>query len=129
MSVGPQEVIDWIDDYLARTPQPSNSVARARREMLARIRAQLTAHGFPAQDDTCDFSLVPLFFQEANYDGIAWTDQHADLDHLSTPFDIDFCVANGGLKRQQADDATFRAYVARSMKCVDRWRAANTGHP
>ena len=37
-------------------------------------------------------SLVPFIFQEANFDGIDWVQQGADMAQLAPLFEIDACI-------------------------------------
>ena len=47
--------------------------------------------GFPADVDAkCRLSVLPLIFQEANYDDLDWSEKDSDLGHLSDMIRIDF---------------------------------------
>jgi hypothetical protein len=85
----------------------------------------LNAIGFPTEDEHKErVSLAPYIFQEANYDGISWTDQQADLAGLSTYFDLDFIVQNQGRQRNEATAEEFTKYVNDAFRYIDRVQAA-----
>ncbi len=85
----------------------------------------LNAIGFPEHTDhKAKASLVPYVFQEANYDGISWTDKDADLAHLSTYFELDFMVQNEGKERKEATAEEFEQYCDQSLEFIDRKQAA-----
>ena len=85
----------------------------------------LNAIGFPTEDEhKARVSLAPYIFQEANYDGISWTDQQADLAGLSTYFDLDFIVQNQGRQRNESTTEEFTKYVNDAFRYIDRVQAA-----
>jgi hypothetical protein len=86
----------------------------------------LNAIGFPTEDEhKARVSLVPYIFQEANYDGICWTDQkNADLAGLSVYFDLDCMVQNQGRQRDEMTAEEFTKYVDDSLRFIDLVQAA-----
>jgi len=84
----------------------------------------LNAIGFPTEKEhKARVSMVPYVFQEANYDGVSWTDAHADLAHLSVYFELDFMVQNQGKERSEATAQEYEHYVDQSLKFIDRKNA------
>ncbi len=95
-------------------------VATARRRALLHLRDVLQTTGFPTErDQRRELSLVPLVFQEANYDGIDWTDRAAPLGHLSDILAIDVAVQRGGRERHELTDAEYGEYVDMSLAAIE----------
>src|SRR5215471_19016401 len=87
-------------------------IGNVRVRQLLLMEDCLNSIGFPTEaDHRARVSLVPYIFQEANYDGLSWTDQQADLGHLSTLFELDFMVQNQGRARSETGDEAFQKYV------------------
>jgi hypothetical protein len=86
----------------------------------------LNAIGFPTEDEhKARVSLAPYIFQEANYDGISWTDQqNADLAGMSIYFDLDFIVQNQGRQRNEVTAEEFAKYVDDAFRYIDLVQAA-----
>jgi hypothetical protein len=121
----PTEVVDFIRRRLAWSEAQAENAIQARRAAQVRnIRLFLETQGFPTTaTERCRLSLVPLIFQEANYDGIHWSAKMADLEHLADLFTLDFYVASGGLTRSESDEATYQRYIGEAHRCIDVWKA------
>jgi hypothetical protein len=98
----------------------SDAIGAARYHRLVRIRDFLRTHGYPRNfSEKCTLSLVPFIFQEANYDDIDWSGQHAYLGHLSTLFDIDARIMNEGRPRSMLSPDEFAAYWKESHHIIE----------
>lgn len=117
--VGPTEVGEMVDAEVKRYAG-SEGISAARYHRLVRIRDFLRTHGYPRTfSQKCALSLVPFIFQEANYDDIAWSDQHGELGHLVTLFDIDARVLNEGRPRSLLSTEAFAAYRKECLRIID----------
>jgi hypothetical protein len=102
----------------------ANPIGNVRLRQLLLMEDCLNAIGFPTESEhKARVSLVPYIFQEANYDGISWTDQHADLAHLAPYFDLDFMVQTRGRERSEATELEFKQYVEEAFRFIDRKQA------
>lgn len=98
----------------------ADPIGNVRLRQLLLMEDCLNAIGFPAETDhKARVSLVPYIFQEANYDDLSWTDQQADLDHLTVYFDLDFMVQSQGKERKEATSQEFENYVNQSLEFID----------
>lgn len=98
----------------------ADPIGNVRLRQLLLMEDCLNAIGFPAETEhKARVSLVPYIFQEANYDDISWTDQQADLGHLSTYFDLDFMVQSQGKERREATSQEYERYVNESLEFID----------
>ncbi|HEY7404400.1 MAG TPA: hypothetical protein VIB39_12815 [Candidatus Angelobacter sp.] len=98
---------------------------RVRRLLL--MEDCLNSIGFPTHaDHKARTSLVPYIFQEANYDSLSWTEQRADLGHLSALFELDFMVQNQGHERSEAGADAFQQYVEDSFRFIDNAQAGSS---
>jgi hypothetical protein len=103
----------------------ADPIGNVRLRQLLLMEDCLNAIGFPTEaEHKARVSLVPYIFQEANYDDISWTDQHADLAHLGAYFDLDFMVQNQGRERSDAGEQEFKRYVDDAFKFIDQKQAA-----
>jgi len=115
-----QELKTAIDNGL-----DTDRVGNIRVRQLLIMEDCLIAIGFPTNSDhKGKTSLVPYIFQEANYDGISWTDKDEDLSHLSAYFELDFMVQNEGKERKEATAEEFEQYCNQSLEFIDRKQAA-----
>ncbi len=97
---------------LAEQVNLSNPIAKARIFMVVRIQTYLEFIGFPQGEHARQkLSLIPLLFQEANYDNIEWSDSSASLEQLNDFFELDCMFQNAGKKRAELDRETFKAYI------------------
>jgi hypothetical protein len=102
----------------------ADPVGNVRLRQLLLMEDCLTAIGFPTKaQHKARVSLVPYIFQEANYDDISWTDQLADLAHLSVYFELDFMVQNQGKERRDVTPQEFEQYCNQSLDFIDRTQA------
>ena len=115
-----QQIKSGIDHNFDTDP-----IGNVRLRQLLLMEDCLNAIGFPTHaDHKARVSLVPYIFQEANYDDISWTDQQADLSHLSAWFELDFMVQNQGRERNEVTAEEFKQYVEDSFNFIDRAQAA-----
>jgi hypothetical protein len=122
MPLSIDDLIALINEAVPRAAPAGDTVAMARQSQLLHIRDVLRRTGFPAnRDQRCELSLVPVVFQEANYDDIDWTDRAAPLGHLSDIFAIDVAVQSGGRERHELTDGEYDEYVQLSFAAID-WR-------
>ena len=85
--------------------------------MVIRIQTYLEFVGFPqAESAKRRLSLIPLIFQEANYDNIDFSNRSACLEQLADFYELDCMFQNEGTGRAELDDKTFKAYINRSMR-------------
>src|SRR5215467_12869902 len=83
-------------------------VGNVRVRQLLLMEDCLNSIGFPTEaEHKARVSMVPYIFQEANYDDLSWTDQQADLRHLSALFELDFMVQSQGCERSEAAAEAF----------------------
>src|ERR1051326_5755096 len=103
----------------------TDPIGNVRLRQLLLMEDCLNAIGFPTEaEHKARVSLIPYIFQEANYDDISWTEQHADLAHLAPYFDLDFMVQNQGRERSEVTAEEFKQYVEDSFNFIDRAQAA-----
>jgi hypothetical protein len=114
-----QQIKSAIDHEFDMDP-----IGNVRVRQLLLMEDCLNSIGFPTHaDHKARVSLVPYIFQEANYDGVSWTDQQADLGHLNALFELDFMVQNQGRARSEANDDVFQQYVEESLRFIDKAQA------
>jgi hypothetical protein len=119
MPLSVDDLIPLIDRDISRWAA-GGPVAMARRRALLHLRDVLQRTGFPTErNQRRALSLVPLVFQEANYDDIAWTDRAAPLGHLSDIFAIDIAVQSSGRERHELTDAEYHEYVDMSLAAIE----------
>ena len=114
------DLIRLINEELPRQPGADDGVVAVRRSALLNLRDALERTGFPSdRDQRLALSLVPFWFQEANYDDIDWTDRAAPPGHLSGILTIDLAVQSGGCERHELTDAEYNEYVDMSFAAID----------
>ncbi len=97
----------------------SDPIAKARIFMVVRIQTYLEFIGFPQGEHARQrLGLIPLIFQEANYDNLDWSDNSAFLEQLNDFFELDCMFQNGGKKRAELDRQTFKAYIDGSLASI-----------
>lgn len=115
-----QQIKSAIDHEFDMDP-----IGNVRVRQLLLMEDCLNSIGFPREaEHKARVSLVPYIFQEANYDDLSWTDQRADLGHLSSLFELDFMVQNQGRERSEAGAEAFQQYVEDSFKFIDQGQAS-----
>ena len=120
MPLSVDDVVSLIDEEVARRTGVGDAVALARHSALLHLRDVLQRTGFPTvRHQRLELSLIPLVFQEANYDDIDWTDQAAPLGHLSDIFAIDVAVQSEGRERHELTDAEYNEYVHIGSAAID----------
>ncbi len=120
MPLSTDDLISLINEEVSRWTRVGDAVAAARHSALLHLHDVLQRTGFPTdRHQRCELSLVPLVFQEANYDDIDWTDRAAPLGHLSGIFAIDIAVQSGGRERHELTDAEYHEYVDVSFAAID----------
>ena len=120
MPLTADDLISLIDEEVSRWMRAGDATAVARHGALLHLRDVLKRTGFPThRNQRLELSLVPLVFQEANYDDINWTDRIAPLGHLSGIFSIDVAVQSDGRERHELTDAEYNEYVKISLAAID----------
>ncbi|MCZ6481580.1 MAG: hypothetical protein O6929_14455 [candidate division NC10 bacterium] len=120
MPFSADDLISQINEEVSRLTPVGNAVAVARHSALLHLRDVLRRTGFPTDSkQRHELSLVPLVFQEANYDDIDWTHRAAPLGHLSGIFAIDVAVQSAGRERHELTDAEYKEYVDGSFAAID----------
>jgi hypothetical protein len=115
-----QQIKSGIDHGFDADP-----IGNVRLRQLLLMEDCLNAIGFPTEPDhKASVSLVPYIFQEANYDDISWTDQQAELGHLSSYFELDFMVQNQGRERSEVTAEEFKRYVDEAFQFIDKAQAS-----
>ena len=100
--------------------EAEDRVATLRRDFLNNLRDELRKSGFPREpSQRRDLSLVPFFFQEANYDEIDWTSRDSPLGGLAGIFAIDVAVQTGGRRRQELTQDDYNVYVEIGFSAID----------
>ena len=127
MPLSADDLISQINEEVPRWTRVGDApVAAARHSALLHLRDVLRRTGFPTdRDQRRELSLVPLVFQEANYDDIDWTDRAAPLRHLSGVFTIDIAVQSGGRERHELTNAEYNEYVDISFAAIDYRKKRN----
>jgi hypothetical protein len=124
-----QEVIAMVRKELKTAfdnGSDSDRMGNIRMRQLLLMEDCLNAIGFPTEDEhKAKVSIVPYIFQEANYDGISWTEKSAELDHLTAYFELDFMMQNQGKSRQEATDEEFERYCDEAFKFIDQAQKEN----
>jgi len=115
------QVIDLISSAIEfHAELDHDSIKGFRYRALEHMRDFLTAHGWPeSREDRLALSLVPLVFQEANYDAIEWTVQVAPLRDLELLFCIDVLVQSKGRTRVELSNDEFSKYIQLSFAAID----------
>ena len=114
----PEEVIAEARKLAAGAPN-KDPVALVRQRHAAMIADALAPGGFPVSEgEKARLSLVPLVFQEANYDDIGWMLQNENLRQLSGFLELDYLVQSGGRSRAEASPAEFAAYVEAAFRAI-----------
>ena len=120
MPISVDELISRIDDQVAGLTPNDDPFATARHAALLYLRDVLRQSGYFAdRTQRRELSLVPLVFQEANYDDIDWTDRAAPLWQLAGIFEIDVAAQSGGRERHELTDAEYDEYVKMSFAAID----------
>ena len=120
MPLSADDLISRIDEEAPRWMRVDDVVAMARHDALVHLRDFLQKTGLPTEhDQRRELSLVPLLFQEANYDDLDWTNRTAALGHLSALFDLDVAVQSDGRLRHELTDAEYDVYVHGSFAAID----------
>jgi hypothetical protein len=120
MPLSADDLICLINEEVSRWTRVGDGVAVARHSALLHLRDVLQRTGFPTdRNQRRELSLVPLVFQEANYDDIDWTDRTAPLGQLSGIIAIDVAVQSGGRERHDLTDAEYNKYVHESLSAID----------
>ena len=121
MPLSADDLISLINEEVSQwTRVGDDPVAAARHNALLHLRDILQRTGFPTdRNQRYELSLVPLVFQEANYDDIDWTDRAAPLGHLSGILAIDVVVQSDGRERHELTDAQYDEYVHRGFAAID----------
>jgi hypothetical protein len=115
-----QQIKSGIDHGFDADP-----IGNVRLRQLLLMEDCLNAIAFPIEPDhKARVSLVPYIFQEANYDDISWTDQQAELGHLSSYFELDFMVQNQGRERSEVTAEEFKRYVDEAFQFIDKAQAS-----
>jgi hypothetical protein len=115
-----QQIKSAIDHKFDTDP-----IGNVRMRQLLLMEDCLNSIGFPTHaEHKARVSLVPYIFQEANYDDLSWTDQRADLGHLTAYFELDFMVQNQGSERSEASANAFQQYVEDSLGFIDQAQAS-----
>ncbi len=120
MALSVDDLISLIDEEVSRWTRGGDAIAVARHSALLHLRDVLQRTGFATdRNQRRELSLVPLVFQEANYDDIDWTDRAAPLGHLSGIFAIDVAIQSDGRERHELSDAEYIEYVHKSFAAID----------
>jgi hypothetical protein len=99
----------------------ADPIGNVRLRQLLLMEDCLNSIGFPTHaEHKARVSLVPYVFQEANYDGISWTEQQEELGSLAAYLELDFMVQNQGRERREATPEEFKHYVDQSFKFIDK---------
>ena len=96
-----------------------DQISNLRLSRLIDISIYYLKFGFPNKLSKFDKSLIPLTFQEANYDDIHWTDKNAELRHLSSILEIDCMFQNEGKNRCELSEEEFKNYIKFSFNSID----------
>ncbi len=120
MPLSADDLISLVNEEVSRWAHHGHAIADVRHSALLQLRDVLQETGFPTDRNLRhELSLVPFWFQEANYDDIDWTDQAAPLGHLSGIFAIDVAVQSGGRERHELTDGEYNEYVQLSFAAID----------
>jgi len=114
------EVISYLHNEFDDIPnRHREGLAATRLFAVGRISDYLATDGFPStEDEKISLSLVPFIFQEANYDGIEWSEKDSDLQHLRRFFELDMLVHFAGRERSEITDSDYAQYYAISLKAI-----------
>ena len=113
-----EEVVAEARALAAGAPN-KDPVALVRQRHAAMIADTLATVGFPASEgEKARLSLVPLVFQEANYDDIAWMRQDENLRQLSGFLELDYLVQSAGQSRVEGSPAEFAADVEAAFRAT-----------
>ena len=113
-----EKVIAEARELAAGAPR-KDPVALVRQRHSAMIADTLASSGFPVSEvEKARLSLIPLVFQEANYDDIGWMLQNENLRQLSGFLELDHHVQCGGQSRGEAGSTEFSAYVEAAFRAI-----------
>ena len=121
MALSVDQVIALVDRELTNWPNSDQDrISAVRRNGLVRVRDALRNDGFPVDTESkWALSLIPLVFQEANHDGIDWTERNSPLEHLEDLITIDVLVQCCGRTRAELSEDEYLHYVDSSLKAID----------
>jgi hypothetical protein len=84
-------------------------------------------NGYPPKCALFHLSLLPAYYQEAIYDGIAWSNKDESLRHLEIDLELDCMFQNAGKMRQELSADEFEVYVDFSNKAINgAWRVKSS---
>jgi hypothetical protein len=109
-----------IEKLIAAYGSNENPIVRFRVHKLKAMHEYYTMNGFPQSCSLQELSLLPAYFQEANYDGINWFDQNAPLKHLESELELDCIFHNNGKTRKQLTPKEFQDYINICDAAIDR---------
>jgi hypothetical protein len=95
-------------------------IVQFRVRKLKAVHDYYSANGFPQPCTLPELSLLPAYFQEANYDGVNWSDQNAALEHLEKELELDCMFHNNGRTRKELSLKEFEDYMNFSGASINR---------
>lgn len=110
------EIEKLIEAY-SSNPQP---IVQFRFRKLNAMKDYYTTNGYPKPCTISELSLFSAFFQEAIYDGINWSDQNAELEHLAIALELDCIFHNCGRTRKELSPKEFEDYMNFTAAAINR---------
>lgn len=118
-----QSIRSLEKEYASEKDLRENKVGHARYLQLVDVEKFLSNLRFPQSDEEkFKYSLVPLIFQEANYDNLDWTKLGSDLGQLQPFFNLDFLIQNDGKELSDSNKDEYHNYVQKSLAAIDYWK-------
>jgi hypothetical protein len=100
-----------VGSLMTAVESAPNRVVINRLAASVELCGYLKFLGFPKNPyDPALPNLVRVAFQEANYDGLDWSDRRADLRQLEPYFELDCRFRNKGLGRARLSDKAYARY-------------------
>ena len=114
------QVIEMVDAALRLRSSSDDAVTSIRRSWLQTVREHLATRGFAlTEEDKRDLCLMPVVFQELNYDGFSWSKRENPLGALEDIVEIDVVVWSGGFCRSEISDSEYRRYWRHCLNTID----------
>ena len=115
MALTTKQVLNWMNENKSvqrhLLPDGHTGIVASRSYLVRQIQAFLETGSFPTLDeDRYRLCLVPLLFQEANYEDFDWSTKEGDLGQLQSLFQLDFMVQAEGLERENSTEVQYEEY-------------------
>jgi len=120
------QAIEMIDAALNLRASSSDPMTSARRFSLQRLRDRIASRGLTfTEGEKREFCLMPVIFQELNYDDFDWSRRENRLGALDDMVEIDVVAWSGGFRRSEISDSEYRRYWRHCLDVIDYRKEAS----